>query len=122
MNRTKTRIDLEQRTKAFGLVTLKMLREVPTGVELKSIRRQLTHSSTAVGALYRAANLAESRLEYVGRIAAARKEVAESEYWLSLIESLQADIPGVTAVHQEALALCEIFDRLRRTAEKGAKE
>lgn len=122
MNRTKSRINLEARTKAFGLITLKILREVPMGVEFRSIRRRLAHSATAIGALYCVANLAETHLDYVEKIVAARKEVAQSVYWLSLIKSLQPDLLGVEAVHQEAMGLMEMFDRLRHTAAKGEKE
>jgi len=121
MNRTKSRIDLEERTMAFGLSTLKMLREVPVGVELKNIRRQLTHSATSVGALYREANRADSRVDYLNRLIAAQKEMVAAEYWLGLIKGLKSDLPRVSMVHGEAVELLAIFCQLRRIAEKGRK-
>ena len=122
MKMTKSKIDLEKRTLAFGLVTLKMLRGVPSGVEFKSIRRQLTHSATAIGVLYREANRTVSQSDYVCRLAAVQKAAVETEFWLSLIEGLEERIPGVGAIHEEAMELVEIFNRLRQTAENSVKE
>ena len=119
MNRTKSRVELEARTMAFGLNTLKVLRELPVGVEFKNIRRQLTHTVTSIGALYREANWAESRVDYLNRIIAAQKEVVATEYWLGLIKGLHSNIPGVDVAYDEAAELLEIFDQIRRAAEKS---
>ena len=119
MNRTKSRVELEARTMAFGLNTLKVLRELPAGVEFKGIRRQLTHAATSIGSFYREANRAESRMDYLNRIVAAQKEVVAAEYWLGLIKGLHSDIPGVDAAYDEAAELLELFDQIRRAAEKS---
>ena len=118
MNRTKPRMELEDRTMAFGLATLKMLRDTPAGVEMKNIRRQLTHSAASMGATYRTANLSESRTEYAAGIAATRRNAAESEYWLKIAKELHPDLPGIEGLHRESMELLAHFDRLRRSAEK----
>lgn len=118
MNRTKDRIELENRIMAFGLATLKMLREVPAGVELRYIRKRLTQSATSTGVLYRLANLTKSRVEHAAGIAAARREMAESEYWLGLIKELKADLPYIAQLHRESMELLGLFAKLQLAAER----
>jgi four helix bundle protein len=109
--------DMRQRTASFSLRVLKMLRELPNGVECKGIRRQLTHSATAVGAIYRELEVAEQRVEVVDRVNALRKELAACEFWISLVKGLVSGLPSVDALHLEALALMQAFSRMRKALE-----
>ena len=120
MQDKKSSTSIANRTTAFCLNTLKMLREVPPGVEFKHIRRQLTHSSADVGMHFRDVDRAELRCEFIAGLAEIRKSLAESEYWIGLIEGLKPDVPGIGAVHAEARSLMELFERIRQRAEAGA--
>jgi four helix bundle protein len=64
--------------------------------------KQLLRSGTAIGALYREAEQAESKKDFVHKMAIAQKECNETMYWLELLvatnyiskeqfESLNAD-------------------------------
>lgn len=65
--------------------------------------KQLLRSGTAIGALVREAEQAESRRDFVHKMAIALKEANESEYWIQLLsesgylgqkssDSIQADL------------------------------
>lgn len=49
------------------------------------ISKQLLRSGTSVGALVREAQNAESRLDFVHKLAIAQKECDETLYWLELL-------------------------------------
>jgi four helix bundle protein len=47
--------------------------------------RQLLRSGTAIGALFREAEQAESKADFIHKMAVAQKESNESIYWLELL-------------------------------------
>jgi four helix bundle protein len=49
--------------------------------------KQLLRSGTAVGALVREAQNAESRADFIHKLGIAQKECAESQYWLELLKA-----------------------------------
>lgn len=69
MSVAEFKVQLEKRTVAFSVMVLKLLRQVPVGMETRNIRDQLARSATAVGANYREANRAESRNDFIHKIA-----------------------------------------------------
>jgi four helix bundle protein len=55
------------------------------GKHIGPISNQVLRSGTAVGALYSEAEHAESRLDFVHKLAIAQKECNETLYWLELM-------------------------------------
>ncbi len=53
------------------------------------ISKQLLRSGTAVGALVREAEHAESSADFVHKLAISQKEANESEYWIDLLYETQ---------------------------------
>ena len=53
------------------------------------LSKQLLRSGTAVGALVREAEHAESTADFIHKLAIAQKEANETEYWLELIFQLE---------------------------------
>ncbi len=49
------------------------------------LSKQLLRSGTSVGALVREAEQAESKLDFIHKLAIAQKEANESDYWLELL-------------------------------------
>lgn len=49
------------------------------------LSKQLLRSGTAIGALVREADQAESRPDFIHKLAVALKEANETEYWLLLL-------------------------------------
>ena len=78
--------ELETRTRLFALRVVKFVRSLPRDRESGVLGRQLLRSGTSVGANYREANRAQSRRDFVHKIALVEKEAAETQYWLSLVE------------------------------------
>ncbi len=49
------------------------------------LSKQLLRSGTAIGALVREAEHAESKMDFVHKMAIAQKEANETEYWIELL-------------------------------------
>ena len=49
------------------------------------LSKQILRSGTAVGALIREAEQAESKLDFIHKLAIAQKEANETDYWLELL-------------------------------------
>lgn len=49
------------------------------------ISKQLLRSTTSIGALVRESEHAESKMDFVHKLAIAQKEANESDYWLELL-------------------------------------
>ncbi len=50
------------------------------------LSKQLLRSGTAIGALYREAQYAESKADFAHKLGIAQKETNETLYWLELLE------------------------------------
>lgn len=78
-------IELKQRTKQFGLRTMKLVAALPENKVGRTIGSQLIRSATAVGANYRAACRGRSRAEFIAKLGIVIEEADESGYWLELV-------------------------------------
>ena len=85
--------ELERRTKAFAVRTIKFVSGLPKNKVTDVIGYQLLKSATSVGANYREANRAESRDDFIHKIAIVEKEAAETRYWFELCQ--ETEIGGI---------------------------
>ncbi len=70
---------------AFALRIVKLFQYLQTEKKEYVLSKQLLRSGTAVGALVREAEHAESKADFIHKLAIAQKEANESEYWLELL-------------------------------------
>ena len=113
--------EFEGRTKRFSLNLISLLKSLPKGYLGDVIGRQLLKSGTSIGANYREAKRAESKADFIHKLAIAEKEASETVYWLELI--LEAGIGAnqeAIRLMQEAKELLAIFTAAGRTS-KGLR-
>jgi four helix bundle protein len=109
--------DLKERTKIFGLRTIKFVEKLSNNKTPDILVRQLIRSATSVGANYRAACLARSRADFAFKISIVAEEADESAFWLELL--LGANLINGQEVRElmcEANELTAIFVASGRTA------
>ena len=70
------KLELEKRTKQFALKIIAFAATLPNGRTGDVIRYQLVKAGTSVGANYREANRAESRNDFIHKIAIVEKEAS----------------------------------------------
>ena len=74
------------------------------------LSKQLLRSGTAVGALIREAQNAESKFDFIHKLAIAQKECDESLYWLELLfESTYLTEKEFNSIKNEATALLKMI-------------
>lgn len=119
-----TKYKLEERTLAFSVRAIKHCARIKQPV-LRSIVDQLIRSATSVGANYAEANNAASKLDFKNKIFIAKKEAAESKYWLSLLIELGDTSEEALSLKEEAqgilMTLQKIINTLRANTEKGKR-
>ena len=74
------KIELEMRTKQFSLHLIRSLESLPKNYLGEALGRQLLKSGTSIGANYREANRAESKADFIHKLAIAEKEASETVY------------------------------------------
>ena len=80
---------LERRMLVFAAETIRTLKKHPSLP--RSVVDQLTRSAASVGANYAEACNAASRMDFRNKIFIAKKETAESRYWIDLCIELTED-------------------------------
>ena len=80
------------------------------------LSKQVLRSGTAIGALVREAEHAESKADFIHKNAVSLKEARESNYWLRLIlatETLKPNVlVGIQELEQESLELAKIIGKI----------
>ncbi len=93
---------LKDKSFAFALRAVKLFRYLSESKKEFVLSKQLLRSATSVGANVREAQNAESKKDFIHKLAIAQKECDESMYWLELLfqsdyltneefESMQSD-------------------------------
>jgi four helix bundle protein len=114
--------DLKRRTKQFALRILKLVAALPKNLIGKTIGGQLARAGTLVGANYRAACRARSKLEFIAKIGVVEEEADESAFWLELIIEaglLKAEL--VESLLIEANELAKIMASSRKSASESLR-
>lgn len=76
---------LRDKSLAFALRIVKACRYLAEESREYVLSKQLMRSGTAIGALVREAEYAETKLDFIHKLAIARKEASETIYWLALL-------------------------------------
>jgi len=78
--------DLEERTFRFAKKTRDFIKKIDKTTTNIEYLKQLTRSSSSVGANYIEANESFSKKDFCLRVKISRKEAKETRYWLELLE------------------------------------
>jgi four helix bundle protein len=85
------------------------------------ISKQLLRSGTAIGALAREAEQAESKLDFIHKLAIALKEANETEYWLELLQETKYLSPNEFAsIHSNLVELLKLLTSIIKTSKQNA--
>ena len=76
---------LQTKSFAFAVRVVNLYRFLCTDKKEYVLSKQLLRSGTAIGALVREAEQAESKPDFVHKMAIALKEANETEYWILLL-------------------------------------
>ena len=80
------KLELEKRTMEFAIKIIGFVATLPKTTVGDVTGNQLVKSGTSVVANYREANRAESRKDFIHKLALVEKEASESNYWLDICQ------------------------------------
>ncbi len=83
--------ELEERTIAFSVLLVKTLGRHSEQPTLKPLVIQVIRSSSSIGANYAEAVNGSSRADFKNKLYIAKKEAAETVYWLKILSRLLPD-------------------------------
>ena len=84
------------------------------------ISKQLIRSGTAVGALVREAEQAESKKDFIHKLSIALKEANETEYWLELLyKSDYLEENGFNSISIDLKELLKLLTAIIKTSKKA---
>ena len=69
----------------FGLRVIRMTESLPRSRAADVVSRQLIRCATSVGANYRAACRAKSRVDFIAKLKIVEEECDESLYWMEML-------------------------------------
>jgi len=76
---------IKDKSFAFAFRIVKLYKHLTEDKNEYVLSKQLLRSGTAIGALVREAEHAESRADFIHKISIALKEANETDYWVELI-------------------------------------
>jgi four helix bundle protein len=83
------------------------------------LSKQMLRSGTAIGALTREAEHAQSKADFIHKMSIALKEANETEYWLSLLrDSRYMDEQTCTPICRDCEELIRLLVRIVKTSKE----
>ncbi|MER0439283.1 four helix bundle protein [Emticicia sp. W12TSBA100-4] len=76
---------IKSKSFAFALRIVKLYKYLSTTHNEYVLSKQLLRSGTAIGALVRESEHAESKADFIHKLSIALKEANETDYWLELL-------------------------------------
>lgn len=114
-------LTLDARTINFSKDILTFCKSEPKTMITRPLIEQLIRSATSIGANYAEANNAASRTDFRNKIFIAKKETAESQYWLTLLHEVVTDKETCANLTQECHYLLMTFQKIINTMDKGKR-
>lgn len=116
---TKKTYDLEERTAKFAEKMIDLLKNLPKNSINKRLVEQCVGSAGSVGANYCEANEAESKKDFIHKIAICKKETKETKHWIRLLARANPIFKiKLRKLWQEAQELLLIFSAIIKSARK----
>jgi four helix bundle protein len=86
------------------------------------LSKQLLRSGTAVGALYREAEQAESKADFIHKMAIAQKECNEAMYWLELLKETDfLEMSEFESIYSDATELIKLITSIIKSTKANIK-
>lgn len=81
------------------------------------LSKQVLRSGTAIGANVKEALQAESRADFIHKLAIALKEASETEYWLELLQETEyLDQAAFDSIHTDCIELVKLLTSIIKSS------
>ena len=111
---------LQTKSFAFAVLIVGLCKGLRVEKKEFVLSKQLLRSGTAIGALVREAEQAESKADFVHKMAIALKEANETEYWLELLHETHYLEPDTfSSIHHDVVELLKLLISIINSSKRG---
>ncbi|MBS2098640.1 four helix bundle protein [Carboxylicivirga linearis] len=108
---------IKEKSFAFAVDIVNTCRNIQTEQKEFIITKQVIRSGSAIGALVREAEHAESKKDFIHKFSIAQKETNETLYWLELLEATQHLSNSLfIELHYKATELLKLITSILKTS------
>lgn len=87
------------------------------------ISKQILRSGTAIGALYREAEHAESKKDFIHKLSIAQKECNESLYWIELLQRTEyISLTNYTSIYNDCNEIMSLLVSIIKSTKKKLEQ
>jgi len=104
----------------FALLIIKTVKNIQADKKEFILTRQILRSGTSIGAMVREAEHAESKKDFIHKMAIGLKEANETRYWLDLLhksEYLEKDI--YLALHTDIVQIIKLLAAIVKSSKRN---
>ncbi|MEI6078507.1 MAG: four helix bundle protein [Verrucomicrobiota bacterium] len=111
---------VKEKSFAFALRIVNLHRFLATEKKEFVLSKQLLRSGTAIGALVREAEQAESKPDFIHKMAIALKEANETEYWILLLrETNYLTVKESKSILADTVELLKLLTSIIKSAKRS---
>src|SRR5580700_131095 len=111
---------VREKSFAFAIRIVKLHRFLIAEKREFVLAKQLLRSGTAIGALVREAEQAESKLDFIHKMAIALKEANETEYWILLLRETKYLTPKESeSILTDTVELLKLLTSIIKSTKRG---
>lgn len=111
---------VKEKSFAFALRVVKLAQYLNQEKREFVLSKQLLRSGTEIGALVRESEHAESRADFVHKLAIALKEANETQYWLELLhQSDYIDAKSFDSINQDCIELLKLLTAIIKSTKSN---
>jgi four helix bundle protein len=111
---------IKDRSYAFALRVVKAYKFISEDKREFVLSKQMLRSGTAIGALVREAEQAQSKADFINKMNIALKEANETEYWLMLLkDSDYIDKKSFESIQQDCLTVIKLLISIVKTTKQN---
>ena len=110
---------LQSKSFAFAVQVVNLCKSLCAEKREFILSKQLLRSGTAIGALVREAEQAESKADFIHKLAIALKEANETEYWLELLhETHYLEPDAFSSIHHDVVELLKLLTSIINSSKR----
>lgn len=108
---------IKEKSFAFAIRAVHLFQYLQSNKKEFILSKQLLRSSTSIGALIRESEHAESKPDFLHKLAIAQKECNETIYWLELLERTKyINKPEFEKINNDAVEILKIITSILKTS------
>jgi len=111
---------IKNKSFAFALRIIKLYQYLQSEKKEFILCKQVMRSGTSIGAMIRESEQAESKLDFIHKLAIAQKEANETEYWIELLhKSGYIDKVQYDSLFQEITEIRKLLSSIIKTSKEN---